>query len=241
MKTISINTTQNVVIEYELGALRDRIFAYFIDILILIFGGSTLIGLMSWILPYGAKDWVGYLGVFVFFFYTLAMEYFMNGQTFGKKALRLKVVKISGEEAGLTDYVTRWAFRMVDIYFSLGSVASILIGSSAKSQRIGDMAANTAVVYIRPSRDVSVKQIVTSYNTDNYKITYPDVKMFSDYEMLVLKSVLERCDKYNNEAHEDALIDAANIIKERLGLEGRLYDSRKFLKTVLNDYIVVTR
>ena len=32
MKTIDIRTTQNVVIEYELAPLRERIFAFFIDL-----------------------------------------------------------------------------------------------------------------------------------------------------------------------------------------------------------------
>ncbi len=47
--------------------------------------------------------------------------------------MRLKVVKISGEEAGLTDYITRWTFRLVDIHFSLGSIAGMLISSSQKA------------------------------------------------------------------------------------------------------------
>jgi len=242
MKTISVNTTQNVAIEYELALLRDRIFAYIIDMLIFTVAYSVVGGiLLASISGSGAQQVVTYALWLGFVFYSLGMEYFMNGQSFGKKALKLKIIKISGEEAGLSDYIGRWAFRMVDIYFSFGSIACILIGSSQKAQRIGDIVANTAVVYLRPSRDVSIRQIVNSYNSQNYQVTYYEAKSFTDSEMLVLKSVIERCDKYNNDAHEEALLQAAEVIKQRLGLEGRIYDSRAFLKTILNDYIVLTR
>lgn len=239
MKTISINTTQNVPIEYEVALVRDRIFAYIIDGFVIVLIGTGLSFILG--IFYLRELYLSIAWLLVFVFYNLISEYFMNGQTLGKKALRLQVVKISGEEATLTDYITRWAFRMVDIYLSLGSIASMLVSSSEKGQRIGDIVANTAVIYKRPSRDVSVRQIVHAYDNKNYRVTYPDARNFSDQEMLILKSVLERSEKYNNTAHEDALMEAAEIVKERLGLTGRINDSRGFLKTVLVDYIVLTR
>lgn len=239
MKTISINTTQNVPIEYEVAMVRDRIFAYIIDGFVIVLIGTGLSFILG--IFYLKELYLSIAWLLVFVFYNLISEYFMNGQTLGKKALRLQVVKISGEEATLTDYITRWAFRMVDIYLSLGSIASMLVSSSEKGQRIGDIVANTAVIYKRPSRDVSVRQIVHAYDNKNYRVTYPDARNFSDQEMLILKSVLERSEKYDNTAHEDALMQAAEIVKERLGLTGRINDSRGFLKTVLVDYIVLTR
>ncbi len=240
MKTISINTTQNVLIEYEIALVRDRIFAYLIDglvIFLICLGLSFVFSIFS----ASSSTVLAFIWLLVFVFYNLVMEYFMNGQTIGKKAMRLQVLKISGEEATLTDYITRWAFRLVDIYLSLGSIASMLVSSSEKGQRIGDVVANTAVIYKRPSRDVSVRQIVHAYDNKNYRVTYPDARNFSDQEMLILKSVLERTEKYHNAAHEDVLLETAEIVKERLGLNGRINDSRTFLKTVLVDYIVLTR
>ena len=38
MRTIDILTTQNVTINYELAEVRDRLFAYVIDLLILVVG-----------------------------------------------------------------------------------------------------------------------------------------------------------------------------------------------------------
>lgn len=240
MKTISVNTTQNVSIEYELGSLRDRIFAYIIDMIVMV---VIMWGIAIVVLLVNQKSdmLMAIVAGFVFIFYTFLSEYFMNGQSLGKKALRLKVVKISGEEAGLSDYTARWAFRAIDIYFSFGSIASMLIGSSQKSQRIGDIVANTAVVYIKPSREVSITQIVSSYDAKNYVVTYPNAKHFNETEMLVVKTTIERWEKYNNDAHHDAIIEAATIIRDRLNLDIPIHDSKKFLKTVLQDYIVLTR
>ena len=38
MKNIEIKTTQNVVLEYELADLRDRILAFLLDLIILVIG-----------------------------------------------------------------------------------------------------------------------------------------------------------------------------------------------------------
>lgn len=240
MKTISVNTTQNVSIEYELGSLRDRIFAYIIDMIVMVVL-MWLVAIAFLIIDQRADMMLSITLGFIFVFYTFLSEYFMNGQTLGKKALRLKVIKISGEEAGLSDYTARWAFRAIDIYMSLGSIASMLVSSSQKSQRIGDIVANTAVVYSKPSREVSITQILTSYDATNYVVTYPNAKHFNESEMLVVKTVIERWDKYNNDAHHDALIETATIIRDRLNLDVAIYDSKAFLKTVLQDYIVLTR
>lgn len=241
MKTISINTTQNVVIEHELASLKDRIFAFLIDLIVLVFGGLMFIGIIGSMFIQGGIQFVVYIWLVIFIFYSLVSEYITNGQSLGKKALRLKVVKISGEEAGFGDYVARWAFRLVDIYMSAGTVASMMISSSLKGQRLGDSVANTAVVYVRPAREVSVNQILNALNNQKYSITFPEARTFTDAEMLVLKQVIERAEKYNNPATEEALIEAANIVRQRMGIQENFYNYRKFLKTVLTDYVVLTR
>src|SRR5687768_3235028 len=126
MQTIEINTAQNVPIVYELGGLRDRLLAYLLDFIIII--GSILI---IWII--GLIVMAGTMGnsipmyvmivamILVFFFYTPTLEILNNGQTVGKMALKIKVVRLDGQEVTGTDYLIRWMFRMVDIYFSAGS------------------------------------------------------------------------------------------------------------------------
>jgi len=48
-------------------------------------------------------------------FYTLVLESLLQGQTIGKRALKIRVVKIDGYQATFSDYVVRWFFRIVDV------------------------------------------------------------------------------------------------------------------------------
>ena len=67
------------------------------------------------------------------------------GQTLGKMALGIKVVREDGGEIGTRDAVLRTLMRIVD---SIGSyaVAFVVALVSGKNQRLGDMVAKTVVV-----------------------------------------------------------------------------------------------
>jgi len=97
MESINIRTTQNVVINYELAPLRDRFVGLLIDILLisaihmcLAFSTAFLLNSESELL----LTILQYFGLIAFFFYTLVMEIFNNGQTLGKRAMGTKVLKI---------------------------------------------------------------------------------------------------------------------------------------------------
>jgi uncharacterized RDD family membrane protein YckC len=47
MNTIEIRTAQNVVIEYELAALRERATAFLLDVLMVLFFYALMLGLLG--------------------------------------------------------------------------------------------------------------------------------------------------------------------------------------------------
>jgi uncharacterized RDD family membrane protein YckC len=242
MRTIEISTTQNVTIEYELGSVRDRGAAFAIDFVII--WGSIFILEIIWsiIALHSAQMYLMYFTVLgVFFFYTLFMEIFGNGRSVGKRALGLKVVKIDGTEASVSDYLIRWTFRMVDIYFSVGSVAALLISSTDKSQRLGDMIANTTVIRVKPKNNLLLKDIMKISSLQNYEPHFPAVRQIPEADMLLVKNVLDRYKKYPNASHKEALRKTVNIMMERLHVDEPQKDSITFLRTLINDYIVLTR
>src|SRR2546423_14572591 len=109
MRTIEITTTQNVTIEYQLAGVRDRIIAFIIDAVIMWLSMVLLLMIMGVALPKELMQYMIYLAILpIFLFYSLASEIFGNGQSWGKKALGIKVVKINGSEAGVSDYLIRW-------------------------------------------------------------------------------------------------------------------------------------
>ncbi|UII19493.1 RDD family protein [Fulvivirga ligni] len=242
MQKIEINTTQNVSIEFEIAPLRDRIIGFVIDFLILM--GSTFFLLTFGTVFTGGlgMQYVLYLAVMpIFFFYSILMEVLNNGQTLGKKAMDIKVVKLNGLNPRSSDYILRWAFRMIDIYFSFGALASIFISSSNRRQRLGDMAAETTVIKIKPSQKLRFSDIIRINNIDTYQPKFPEVRKLSEDHMLLIKSVLERYRKFPNPAHRQALRTAVANVREKLSIDEIPMSDADFLKTLINDYVVLTR
>src|SRR5688572_15162729 len=101
MKSIEIKTTQNVILEYELADLRDRGIAFLIDQVVLTIG-ITLISTVVFAglsLRETAATVFSILIFCVFLFYSLTMEILNNGQTIGKMAMKIQVIKTVGGQA----------------------------------------------------------------------------------------------------------------------------------------------
>jgi uncharacterized RDD family membrane protein YckC len=243
MKNIEIKTTQNVVLQYELADLRDRIIAFFIDIVCMTVGLSifSLIGFSIFSFNETVQAILSVFLTCIFIFYSLAFEALNRGQSLGKMAMRIQVIKAAGGQATFSDYAARWVFRMVDIYFSLGGIASILIASSSKAQRIGDIVANTAVVKLTPQMDLDLKDLLTLHSQDSYKPEYLQARQLAEEDVLLIKSTLDRSKKFNNDAHDEAIDLLAGKITQVLEVENLQGDNRRFLQTVLRDYVVLTR
>lgn len=244
MKSIEVKTTQNVILEYELADLRDRAVAYLIDIAVLGVG-LTLLSILGFT-GIGFKETLGIIwGVFlvaIFFFYALAMEVLNNGQSVGKMAMKIQVIKTAGGQATFADYAARWAFRMIDIYLSLGGIASVLVASSPKSQRIGDIVANTAVIKLAPKMNLKLADLLAIRSQDSYKPLFPQAKQLEETDVLLIKTTLERYRQFRNKAHGEAVTLLSEKISATLGTAPPAGEAKlQFLQTVLNDYVVLTR
>lgn len=242
MRTIDITTTQNVTIRYELAQTRDRVLAFFLDMLVL-YGSIFLLGftLMASVPP-GQQNYIVYLVILpLMAFYTLVSEVAMDGQTLGKKVMGIKVVKYTGEAPEFSDYLIRWAFRLVDISLSLGAIALMLINSTEKGQRLGDMVAGTTLVKLRPSNRITLHDILRISRSDQYEPQFAQVKQFTDEEMLLIKEVNERAGKFGNQAHLEALDETVEYVADRLGVTHFNGSKQQFLNTVVKDYVVLTR
>jgi uncharacterized RDD family membrane protein YckC len=242
MKSIEIKTTQNVVLQYELAELRDRIIAFVIDI-VAVSITIWLFAIVIFSLQLSATGAMvgGFMLYFIFMFYSLAFEALNNGQSIGKMAMRIRVIKAAGGQATFPDYAARWVFRMVDVYLSLGAIASILITSSAKAQRIGDIVANTAVVKLKPQMDLKLKDLLAIHSQASYKPEFLQAKQLPEEDVLLIKTTLDRYANYPNQAHRMAIEMLSLKIKELLNLQNVRMENRLFLQTILNDFVVLTR
>lgn len=239
MPKIPVVTPQKVTIEYETASLQERGIACIIDLIIIAIATSLLFYAL---IDQSNSEILGYVIVIsTVWTYTLWNEIFFKGQTIGKKAMKIKVVKLNGEQPMLADHFGRWMFRLVDIYFSFGVLASFMVGSSSKGQRLGDVVTNTTVIKDTIAYNLTLKEILNLNTLDTYKPVYPEVIQLKEADMLLLKEVVDRYDKFPNKAHEEALhqlyLKMLRLIKPAIPP----HDRKGFLKVLLKDYVVLTR
>src|SRR5215831_7319281 len=121
MSFISITTTQNIELEYELASLGERIVATIIDLIIL-FGYIILINMFG---SFSGGLFMTETGWIIFFiillpvtFFSLLSEVYLNGQTVGKRVMGIKVFSLNGSQPAFSQYLIRWLFRLVDLWIS---------------------------------------------------------------------------------------------------------------------------
>ncbi len=153
-RRLRLETPEHVRLDYELADVGSRLAALLID-LVIIAGALFLLGVAYAVLEGGGLSLVASLAasalVIAFFMlqwgYFLLFELLRDGQTPGKRALRLRVLHSSGQPLSVRGSVIRNVLRIVDfqpgVTGVLGGGAIMLTG---RSQRLGDLAADTIVV-----------------------------------------------------------------------------------------------
>lgn len=247
MKTIEINTTQNVEVEYPLAALGNRFMAQLIDVIVcaifLYFFYWFVLGVFQ--LSFGSmfvQTFLWLLPILFYSFYFLLMEAIFKGQSIGKMAVGTRVVRIDGAAPSWGDLVLRSLLLWVDAIFSGFIVGGLLISSTDRRQRLGDMAAGTVVILAaKNSRQIYLDHILKIHSTENYTPIYPQVRDLSEEDMLSIRSAILRFQEYHNASHVEAIENLVIHLKNILGIRGNISDKIEFLKTLIRDYIVLTR
>ncbi|WP_027001456.1 RDD family protein [Hugenholtzia roseola] len=244
MATVYLKTPQNVTIEVGLASSLERAVAYFIDFIVII-AWISLIGTLMGILLQDS-DWFVYvyflLVVPFFVFYHLALEILWQGQSIGKKIMRLKVVKFNGDLPSADDFLLRWAFRMIDVSFSFTALAATLILTSENKQRLGDVLAGTLVVKLQPEGNQHKGRVFKEENKEQEReFLYPNLIAFNDQEMMLIKNLLARYYKNPSPTHQTLLKEAAQTIAQKLKLSKVPQEPVRFLEAVLEEYVFMTR
>lgn len=174
----------------------------------------------------------------------MACEAFLNGQTIGKRAQNTKVVRIDGKPIALSDLLLRAVLLIGDYFFSFGILGALLISTTDKRQRLGDMAAGTTVIKMGTDRRFRLSDILNINTLENYTPQYPQVKQLSEDDMLFIKNIIIRFQKYPNGSHAEAIDELYVHLKKVLDIKLNLtYTNEKieFFRTLIKDYIVLTR
>lgn len=265
MSVLKVPTNFNIDLEFEIPEFYRRLFSLLIDMLIEYFYLRIIIEIIQaaernsgW--GEDADSNMMALSIILtlpLLLYHILFEVTMNGQSIGKKIMRLRVVDEKGGRPGISQYLIRWLLRLSDVWIAylilflaynpgfFGSLESafviigalaflitdiILVITTRKGQRIGDILAHTILIRINPTADIG--DTVFQEVSDNYIPVFPEIMKLSDKDINAIKSILDTARKKGD---FNLAANASEKIKRHLNINSTL-SPFDFLDTALKDY-----
>jgi len=234
MHTIKVRTTQNVFIEYPIGSVGDRILAFLLDRLILVAYTIFILALFINAKMEVAWIWILMLGL-PWLFYHLLFEVFMNGQSPGKRVMKIKVVRLDGTPLTIGNYLMRWVFSFIDYYVLGGVIAILIIVIGGMGQRLGDLVAGTSVVKLIEQKEIASSEIFVSPE-ETYVPTFGQVIQLTENDIALIQRALE---VNRDQGNAQPMLVVTERIKSLLRIQTDL-PPVKFLYTIIKDFNHIT-
>ena len=236
MAESTIITGQFVRISQTPASIGERLMALIIDyFLIGLYILSTITLLSKLSLPSGFSLFfflcVVYLPILG---YSFLCEMFNHGQSFGKKLINIRVVKVDGSTPSIGSYLLRWLLFPIDgpITSGLGLLVVLL---NKNNQRLGDLAAGTMVIKEKNYRKIHVsldKSCLNIKDITAFHPVYPQSADLSLEQVNVITRTLESSEK----DRARRITALAKKVQELLSVTPREGNQEKFLQTILRDY-----
>ncbi len=152
---LTLTTPEGISFSFPLAGPVIRMFAWLIDIIVIV-GILSIIGTVLSLAGFLGSDFLNAIFLIVFFAisfgYGMVFEWFMRGQTIGKRVMRIRVMDEQGLKLKFSQVAIRNLLRLVDIMPGLYLVGGVTSLVNSNSQRLGDIAASTVVIrYYRVS------------------------------------------------------------------------------------------
>jgi uncharacterized RDD family membrane protein YckC len=235
METVEINTAFNVGLNFEYAIFHKRALAYGIDLATLV----IYLFFMKFFLYTGLNlnnennQGLDILLISIpMLLYSLLCEVLMNGQTIGKKILKIRVISLEGGEPTLGQFILRWITKFFEwpflfayIAFSYDDVVSYIF--------ITCFCAIPVVVLVQTKTELSLNDtIFINVANENYKPTFPEVMKLSDNDINTINTILGQTKKSMN---YELCQRVEYKVKDVLQIKTNLYGVA-FLKKLMDDY-----
>jgi len=264
MANLNVKTSFNTILNLNSETVAKRIFAYFIDLgvmLLYIFLVIKLLSMFNLELDEMFSDdadriywgWTSIISLPIMF-YTLIAEIISGGYTIGKYLVKIKVVKIDGFQPTFVDFFTRWIFRIIDIYpfllmgivfgsflaqvftiYTGGIVAIITISRSKLGQRFGDMVAGTTVIRAKQQQNINIT--ILEEIGEEYKPVYAQVINLSDNDARIIKETYANAKKLGDKQLIDKLVTKLETVMKIKNDR----NPNEFIELVLKDFNYYTQ
>jgi uncharacterized RDD family membrane protein YckC len=235
METITVHTAQNIDIDHEVGGLGERIVARLIDSALII--PLVIIGMI--VGPNLSQ--AGMIVMIVLFaafytFYDLVCEVYFNGQSFGKRVMKIRVISLDGGRPHLSQFLLRWLFRAIDFAITGGVAALITAVVTDKSQRLGDLVAGTVLIRTVPRTQINKVGYVAT--PDEYVPVFSEAVQLTDRDVALIHEVIGN---YMRTGNNVAVYQLADKVRGHMNITlPPNMNSMQFLQTLLKDYSHIT-
>ena len=259
MAVLTLPTSFNIDLEFEVPEFHRRMFAWIIDLVLQVFYLIIAYRLYDEYvrahvneITFENEPWIDRIIILPVILYHIICEITMNGQSVGKRLLGMRIVNENGGRASLSQFLIRNLIRTSDymiliiivygrlfgpyiIWILLGSIGLlitdiILVVSNKKSQRLGDILAHTILVNTRAKG--SMEETVFMEVADDYVPVFPQIMKLSDKDINAIKSIL---DTARRKGDFNLAAMASEKIKSHLKIDSPIQPF-DFLDTLLKDY-----
>ncbi len=256
----TIDTPENIEFAYDVAGIGSRFLAAILDTFLIAVAEAIVfftIGLV--ISQTGINDAVpgseslaialaSLLAFLILWGYYIVFELVWSGQSPGKRAVGLRVVREGGRPIGFISSAIRNFIRLVDFLPLFYGIGVVVMFVDRRARRLGDLAGGTLVVKER--RGVTLESLTTGGaggvvpelkpGEEPRAPSLANVHLLSDQDYTLVQEFLRRRDELGRDARMRLGVQLASGLQTRLGIpQGG--DAERFLQYVAVEYQLFRR
>lgn len=240
---LTIETPEGIAFSLKLAGPVTRFLAWSVDLAV-IAAASAILNKVLMIFGVISHDIATAFSILLYFAvsigYGIVMEWYRQGRTLGKQLLNLRVMDLYGLRLEFSQIVIRNLLRFVDglpAFYLVGGVAGLI---SSRAQRLGDLAANTIVVWTPKIPEPSLDNILSG-KFNSFR-EYPHLtarlrQRISPIEADIALRALLRRDDLNPRARVALFRDIADYFKSSIAFPPEATDgisNEQYIRNVVD-------
>jgi uncharacterized RDD family membrane protein YckC len=242
-KEIIIETPEKIRFSYRTAEIGSRIAAYIIDQLIQVVVTLIILWPLIGFAVTSVKDMAFITAAFFMiitflmrWFYYVLFELIMEGQSPGKKLMRIRVVRDNGDSLDFETIIFRNFLRIVDDFPMIPLLGGFVSLIDPRSRRLGDLVANTIVVkeihyrLLLPDFQVNLNRIVPDQEL------VPIKRKLNEDELYIIRRFLNDYHKLPVARGNEVAWDLARQVQKKIGTETEINDVFLFLERIYHQH-----
>lgn len=242
-KEIIIETPEKIRFSYRIAEIGSRIAAYLIDQLIQIVIILILIWPLAGFAVASVKNMTYITAAFLMivtflmrWFYYVLFELIMEGQSPGKKLMRIRVVRDNGDSLDFETIIFRNFLRIVDDFPAIPLLGGFVALIDPLNRRLGDLTANTIVV-----KEIHYQLRLPDFQVKLNRIeTNPDIipvkRRLNENELYIIRRFLNEYHKLPADKGNELALDLARQVQKKTGNTEEIGDAFLFLERIYRQH-----